>query len=104
MDNNAYERKMFDAVNQRSNEKELDRMAEADAAREEQGYILHCQRINAAVKLVVWLAAFLCALVVMFYLNWLNIAPPELPAVICGVVGLVTGLRVNALARAFRNN
>ncbi len=102
MDNNAYEWKMFAAVNQRSSEKEQGRMAAEDAAREEQGYILHCHRINAAVKIGVWLAAFLCALVVMFYLNWLSIAPPELPAAICGVAGLVTGLRVNALARAFR--
>lgn len=102
MDHKEYENTMFDCVNQHSSEKEQGRKAEADATREEQGYILHCQRINAAIKIVVWLAAFLCALVVMFYLNWLSIAPPELPAAICGVIGLVTGSRVNALARAFR--
>ena len=102
MDHKVYENNMIDFVNQRSKEKEQGRMAEENATREEQAYILHCYRINAAVKIVVWLAAFLCALVCMFYLNWLGIAPPELPAAICGVVGLVTGLRVNALARACR--
>ena len=102
MDHKVYENNMIDFVNHHSKEKEQGRMAEADAAREEQGYYLHCYRVNAAIKIVVWLAAFLCAVVGMFYLNWLSIAPPELPAAICAVVGLVTGLRVNALARAFR--
>ena len=102
MDHKEYENNMIDFVNHHSKENEQRRMEEETAAREEHGYILHCYRINAVIKIVVWVASFLCAMFGMFYLNWLCIAPPELPAAICGVVGLVTGLRVNALARAFR--
>lgn len=102
MDHKGFENTMFDCVNRHSNEKEQGRKAEADAAREKQDYILRCQKLNAAIKIVMQLALFLCTMMVLFYLNRLTVFPPELPAAICGVVGLVTGSKVNALARAFR--
>lgn len=102
MDHKEYEDKMMSFVNKHTAMVEEARHEAYRAAEEARAAVEHCQKINATIKIVVWLAAFLCALVVMFYLNWLNIAPPELPAAICGVFGLVTGLRVNALARAFR--
>ena len=101
MDHKEYENEMMDAVNRHTAMAEKARQEAYIAAEEAKAALMLCQKINAGIKIVVWFAAFLCALVVMFYLNWLGIAPPELPAAISGVVGLVTGLRVNALARAF---
>lgn len=101
MDHKEYEDKMMSFVNKHTAMVEEARHEAHMAAEEARAAVVHCQKINAGIKIGVWLAGFLCALVVMFYLNWLGIAPPELPAAICGVVGLVTGLRVNALARAF---
>lgn len=102
MDHKEYEENMMKFVNRHTAMAEKARLEAHIAAEEARVAVVHCQKINAGIKIGVWIATFLCAMVVMFYLNWLGIAPPELPAAICGVVGLVTGLRVNALARAFR--
>ena len=102
MDHKEYENKMMELVNHHTAMAEEARMKAYAAAEEARAAVEHCQKINAGIKLGVWLAAFVCFVVVMFYINWLNIAPPELPAAICAVAGLVVGSRVNALARSFR--
>lgn len=61
-----------------------------------------CMKRHATVKIVIWLEVFVCALLFALYLNLRGIVPVVVQAATCGVVGLVTGLRVNALARAFR--
>lgn len=61
-----------------------------------------CMKRHATAKIIIWFEVFVCALLSALYFNLHGLASPVLQAAICGVVGLVTGLRVNALARVFR--
>ena len=61
-----------------------------------------CMKRHATAQIIVWFEVFVVALVSMLYFNLHDMVTPVMQAVICGVVGLVTGLRVNALARVFR--
>ena len=61
-----------------------------------------CMKRHATAKIIIWLEVFVCALLSALYLYLHGLIPLVLQVAICGVVGLVTGLRVNALARAFR--
>lgn len=102
MDNNAYERDMIDCVNRNSKNAEQARREAYLATKEEQTHNRRCKKSDAAAQIIVWIGVFLSLVLCMFYLNWLGVVPGEFPATICAVVGLVTGARVNALARAFR--
>ena len=113
MDHKVYENNMFDFVNRNCENAEQARInafaAEEKkkleaylAAEEEEKAKRICMKRNALVKIFIWVEVFVCALLYMFFLNFQGIAHPVLQVVISGVVGLVTGLRINALARAFR--
>lgn len=106
MDHIEYENSMIEAVNRNCKDAEQARMeaylAEAQAREEEHKAMRICMKRKAAVTIVIWLEVFVCVLLSMLYLNLRGMATPVLQAATCGMVGLVTGLRVNALARAFR--
>lgn len=113
MDHIEYENSMIEGVNRNCENAEQAREEArhaADKARleaflaaeEERNTMRICKKRKAAVTIVIWFEFFVCALLFMLYLNLRGMATPVLQAATCGVVGLVTGLRVNALARAFR--
>lgn len=120
MDHKVYENNMIDFVNRKSNNAEKARleayMAEEQkraaedkkkleaylAEQEKKAYTQRCIKSKAAAEIIVMVTAFLSVVLGMCYLSWLSIVNPVLPTAICAVVGLVVGLRLNALARAFR--
>ena len=106
MDHIEYENSMIEAVNRNCKDAEQARMeaylAEAQAREEEHKAMRICMKRHATAKIIIWFELFVCALLSMLYLNLHGMATPVLQAATCGMVGLVTGLRVNALARAFR--
>ena len=102
MDHIEYENSMIEAVNRNCKDAEQARMEAYLAAEEERNAIRICMKRHATVKIIIWFELFVCVLLSMLYLNLRGMATPVLQAATCGMVGLVTGLRVNALARAFR--
>lgn len=102
MDHKEYENNMIDSVNRKCNNAEKARLEAYIAEQEKRAYNQRLVKSNAAALIIVWVTAFLSAALGLCYLSWLSIIPPVVPTAICAVVGLVTGLRVNALARAFR--
>ena len=106
MDHKVYEDNMIEAVNRNCKDAEQARMeaylAEAQAREQEHKAMRICMKRIATAKIIIWFEVFVCALLSALYFNLHGLASPVLQVAICGVVGLVTGLRVNALARAFR--
>ena len=113
MDHMEYENTMFEGVNRNCENAEQAReeaRRAADkakleaylAAEEERNAMRLCMKRHATAKIIIWFEVFVCALLSALYFNLHGLASPVLQVAICGVVGLVTGLRVNALARAFR--
>jgi uncharacterized ion transporter superfamily protein YfcC len=113
MDHKVYENNMIDFVNRNCNNAEQAReeaRRAADKARmeaylaeqEKRAYNQRIFKRNAAAQIIVLVTAYLSVVLGMCYLSWLSIAPAPFPVVVCAVVGFATGLRVNALARAFR--
>lgn len=102
MDHKVYENNMIDFVNRNCENAEKTRLEAYIAEQEKQAYNQRLIKSNAAARIIVWVTAFLSVVLGLCYLSWLSIIPSVVPAATCAVVGLVTGLRVNALARAFR--
>lgn len=113
MDHIGFENEMIDCVNRNcENAEQARRKAFAEeekkkleayiAEQEKRAYTQQRIKSNAAAWIIVWITVFLSAVLGLCYLSWLSIISPVVPVASCAVVGLVTGLRVNALARAFR--
>lgn len=113
MNHIEYENSMIECVNRNCDNAEQARVNAfaAEEKRKREAYLAAeeaekakriCMKRHAAVKIVIWLEVFVCALLFALHLNLRGIAPAVVQAAICGVVGLVVGARVNAMARAFR--
>lgn len=102
MDHIGFENEMIDAVNRNSKNADKARI-NAIAAEKKKAYIRRCIKSKATKEIIVWVTVYLCAVISLSFLSWLRITHPMVPTVSCAVVGLVTGFRINALIRAFKN-
>ena len=113
MDHIEFENIMIDRVNRNCEDAEQDRINAfaAEEKRKLEAYLAAeeaekakriCMKRHATAKIIIWFEVFVCALLAMLYFNLHGMVSPVFHVAICGIVGLVVGLRVNALARAFR--
>lgn len=102
MDHKSFESNMIDFVNRHSQVEEDLRNESIREARENYANIKRCKRTNAAIEAIVWVASFICIVVVMSWANWISFIPAEIAIAVCSLFGLIAGMRINTLAILFR--
>ena len=113
MNHIEYENSMIECVNRNCDNAEQARVNAfaAEEKRKLEAYLAAeeaekakriCMKRHATAKIIIWFEVFVCALLSTLYFNLHGMLHPVMQVVTCGVVGLVVGARVNALARAFR--
>lgn len=99
MDHIGFENEMIDAVNRNSKN--------ADKARRE-AYLAAKERAkrykesDAAVRIGAWITTYLALVLCVALLSRLELVPGEIPVIASAVIGLVVGIKLNDLHRAFR--
>lgn len=102
MDHNTFENTMIDYVNRNSQSAEAARREAYQAAKERENRSQRNKKNDAAVQIVVWFGVYLAFVLSVIYLAYQELVPGEFAAIICAVVGLVAGSKLNALWRVFR--
>ena len=102
MDHKTFETSMIDFVNRNSENADEARREAYLAAKEKENRNRRRKKSDAAGHIMVWISVYLGVSLCMVYLAWLELVPGWFPAIICAVTGLVSGIKLNALWRAFR--
>ena len=102
MDHKTFETNMIDYVNRNSKSAEEARREAYLAAQEKRNRNQRSKKSDAAVQIVVWFGVYLAFVLSMIHLAYMEIVPGEFAAIICAVVGLVAGFKLNTLWRVFR--
>ena len=102
MDHKTFENTMIDYVNRNSKSAEEARRDAYLADRAKAHYKQRSKKRDAAVRMVVWIGAYLVFVLCAVYLSWFKLLPGEFVALICSIVGLVAGFKLSALWRVFR--
>lgn len=99
MDHIEFENTMIECVNRNSKN--------ADKARKE-AYLAAKERAkrykesDAAVRIGAWIITYLALVLFVVLLSRLELVPGEVPVIASAVIGLVVGIKLNALWRVFR--
>lgn len=102
MDHQTFENTMIDCVNRNAKRAEEARREAYLATQEKQNRNQRSKKSDAAVQIVVWFGVYLAFVLSMIHIAYLDLVPGEFPAIICAVVGLVAGSKLNTLWRVFR--
>ena len=97
MDHNNFETNMIDFVNHNYQVKEELRNERLREDQESLGHLRRCKIINAAAESLVWIAVWICFLVVMFYAYWIGFLPVGYAVVMCSAFGFIVGARISTL-------
>ena len=97
MDHKNFESNMIDYVNRHSQAKEEIRNEHLREERETIGHQRRCETINAAVKSMVWIAAWICFVTVMFYAYLIEFIPAGYAVVMGSAFGFIAGARISTL-------